>query len=1493
MAFLTPQYLLGSAVLYISADTANFERAMATTQGQAIAMDQMFTKLALAATTAFSIIGVVSAKAAIDYGSSLASVEKTFQGTDAQLQQVAGSLRQMAQEIPVNVNKLNEIAAAAGQLKIKADNVVGFTKVVADLGVATNLSGVEAAQMLARFGNIVQIDQTQYQNLGSVIAYLGNNSAATESEIAAMALRIAGAGHQVGLTVPQIFGFSAALVSVGINAEAGGTAFSRVMIQMAADVAANGRKLEEWAKVAGVTTAQFAKMFREDASGAVIAFVNGLARMQAQGQDLFAVLESLGLNQIRIRDALLRSAGAGDLMAQAVKGASQAWIDNTALTDEANKRYATTASQLTIAKNTIQDAAITLGQSLTPALSSGAREVAGFADAFASMPASTQMLVVLGGAAASLTPLLLNLGVRVVGLVTNFSQLSAASKASVAVAGLTAAFVGLDIIVGHFTGQGIIDWLQKLSGTSLVDATNAKLEELRKKLDQISQFAGPKLVEVQNQFSNLLAVINRIPVASTPDQGLAAEIRAIAIELNDLTKDQSIYDRISLLQDAMQRISNIKLRAAFEEASGLPALLDAAVLSIRAIPGEAEKMDAAFQKAFNDASLAITDTTSAIPDVVTSVDNFRQALNETDQDTGKLTDAAKALHDTLKGLADNFDAANPKVLALKDAQAHLALAIADAKANGLDQTEAGKAQIKVWQDASDAIDLQLGKYKAYGDSVKADMDIVSKFAGQDGVLGLSGALDKLGVPLDDQQALWANLGRSFQNVAKGDVPAAIAGFDSLKKSLDPLVWKEVAAAIGPGLVSGIANGINDPQQKYTLLSTAAGLLGETEQSMLTKAAEAGAIGEAIISGLIAGMQRNSDLLRTTGQGIIQTLNREFAREAGVDSPSKLFADTIGEPIVEGIILGITNGATKAKSTAAAAASKVVQTINDVFSTSIAKIELGQSLEDEFGALGGKVIEALNASIADGAAASTGKSLATAVENIIQKAKDSGVPNADALGSDLITAVADAIQTKTPEAVSAVESMITKITAAMQAASVLTADTFANALVNSVSKQDNVTKMGKAGEAIMAALDKAITTGGVANIQSLADKAEGMVTTLHDKLPPEVADSIAKQFMDALNLAISDGGEAAITNLALVLEHINTIMQAAAYDAKNNIAYNETQVKQFADQLGISVSDVVANFSVLVESGILGMADAISKAPDMVKPIIKQILDDLNNGIIDAQTAVASLNNVLQGGTGVVQPQGGGGYNPGVAPGVGENKQQAATRILGFNPYAAHSTKKLVNINTGMQLRSDEVDAYVSALIRGQAPSLYPNVRVGVYAVYDPLQNSGTTTDPNTNTVTVPSETGPGTKVKVSFPTTLANLPVGYRDPSSGLIWNGANWVQISGDVPGYYTTQVPGSTAPPAVVTPLASGTDWVPWTGMYQLHQGERVVPALQNILARAGMTTGVSGGSSRVITLAPTLNFNGPANKDDVIKGMDDWWRTVKNREFGSEALQWGVTS
>ena len=321
--------------------------------------------LTAAVTVPLAGVATAAAKAAIDFESSFAGVRKTVTATEPQFQALAQGFRDLAKQIPINVNDLNHLGEAAGQLGIKTENILGFATVMAELGVTTNLSADQAASSLARLANITGMPQTSFDRLGATIVDLGNNFATTESEIVDFALRIAGAGHQAGMSEAGILAIGTAFSSVGIEAEAGGTAFQKVVIEMIQATQQGGAKLQLFAKTIGVTADQFKTAFQQDATEVFTQFVEALGH---QGQGAINTLDQLGLSDQRLVRSFLALAGAGDLTRQAVERATLAWEQNTALTNEAQRRFETTSSQLTILWNRVKDVGIALGNALLPTI---------------------------------------------------------------------------------------------------------------------------------------------------------------------------------------------------------------------------------------------------------------------------------------------------------------------------------------------------------------------------------------------------------------------------------------------------------------------------------------------------------------------------------------------------------------------------------------------------------------------------------------------------------------------------------------------------------------------------------------------------------------------------------------------------------------------------------------------------------------------------------------------------------------------------------------------------------------------------------------------------------------------------------------------------------------------------------------------------------------------------------------------------------------------
>jgi TP901 family phage tail tape measure protein len=368
-------------------------------------------------TAPITALGTAAIKTSVDYEYAFANVRKTVDATEEEYDRLSDSVKQMSTEVAASAEDIAEVMSIAGQLGIENEHLAEFTRTMIDLGNSTNMVAADAASEAARFANIMGMSQNEFQNLGSTLVDLGNNYATTESEIMSMSLRLAGAGRQVGLSEAQILGFAAALSSVGIESQMGGSAFSKALIKMEVAAATGGDALEDFARVSGMSASQFKDLWERDAASAFQAFIVGLSKMDEEGVSAIKTLDDIGIAEIRLRDTLLRATNASELFNKTQATANKAWSENAALTNEANKRYATTKSRLTNLKNTALMFARQIGDDLNPTIQQIIDKANALLQKFLSLDKTQRESIVKWAAfAAAVGPVVLVLG-KVVGAV--------------------------------------------------------------------------------------------------------------------------------------------------------------------------------------------------------------------------------------------------------------------------------------------------------------------------------------------------------------------------------------------------------------------------------------------------------------------------------------------------------------------------------------------------------------------------------------------------------------------------------------------------------------------------------------------------------------------------------------------------------------------------------------------------------------------------------------------------------------------------------------------------------------------------------------------------------------------------------------------------------------------------------------------------------------------------------------------------------------------
>ena len=607
----------------------------------------------------------------------------------------------------------------------------------------------------------------------------------------------------------QVLGFSAALSSVGIEAEAGGSAISRVMVDISQSVEQGGEKLDTFARVAGMSSAEFSRRFKTDAAGAITAFIGGLGRMQKSGQDVFGTLDEVGFSQVRVRDALLRSAAAGDLLTKSVDMGSQAWDKNTALVDEANKRYETAESRIKMARNQLNDAAIDIGGTVLPVLAGAAERVGALAETFQALPGPVKESVAilggvvavagtLGGAALILIP-------KIVAM--NAALESTGPKGASAAAGLRRAGSAL-------AGP----WGLALAGATIALGVYAEKQfQAKQRVEELKQ-------AIDTQTGSLNDSGRALQASTLQTEGLFDVAREAGVSVKTLTAAASGQtDALRELEDMQKKVQGgadswrESQNAAAASSGTLADAVDVGASSFGGL-GDAQAQSA-------------------------------QAASEQNAKLLQLLATVRPMHDQVRELAG----AEAEV----DAAAGSAATSTDSLTAAIDQN-AQAAQM-----AQDEIDALMKAVKGYGDTVNAAMDATSSYeASLDDATAAVKKNGKTATKAKDEINLHTEAGRAndkaLRGIASAALDAATANFEngdsvesvtaSTMKARDEFVKMSVRMGLSKKAANELADQLGLTEDNVGSLSQAIGNVPKShETNMIVRTEKAKAAADALAS----------------------------------------------------------------------------------------------------------------------------------------------------------------------------------------------------------------------------------------------------------------------------------------------------------------------------------------------------------------------------------------------------------------------------------------------------------------------------------------------------------------------------------------------------------------------------------------------------------------------------------------------------------------------
>lgn len=299
-----------------------------------------------------------------EFEDGLVGVGKTTDISGEALERLGAKIVQLGTKTRSSTQELLEIAQAAGQLGVQGEEgLLAFTETIAKLGTASDLVGGEAASQLARMLTVTGEAATSVGTLGAVIVSLGNNMAATESEIAHTSTQVALATAVFGTSSAEASALGATLAAMGIRAELAGSSMGRSLRAIDAAIREGGDRMASLEKITGESAENITKTFRESAVGGLSLFLDGLKRVSDAGGDTTAALDSLGLQGEEVLKVIPALALNSDELARALELANEQVRDATALNQEADRGFDTLGAQTERFGNAIDALQISLKSS--------------------------------------------------------------------------------------------------------------------------------------------------------------------------------------------------------------------------------------------------------------------------------------------------------------------------------------------------------------------------------------------------------------------------------------------------------------------------------------------------------------------------------------------------------------------------------------------------------------------------------------------------------------------------------------------------------------------------------------------------------------------------------------------------------------------------------------------------------------------------------------------------------------------------------------------------------------------------------------------------------------------------------------------------------------------------------------------------------------------------------------------------------------------------
>ena len=427
------------------------DESLKTTQKMGALAKTGMASLGTLASSAAAVAGTIRGLAdpAIKFESAMADVRKVVDfDTPEQFKEMGNDILKLTRTIPMAGEEIAAIVAAGGQSGVARENLLGYAKDAATMGVAFDMAAGDAGEAMATMANVLGKPITEMAQFGDVINHLSDNANSKAADIVNVITRVGSDTRMLGMTENQAAALGSTFLSMGKAPELAAQAvkgMSSSFLQLKA-----GAHEKELKKL-GFTTKSFAAAMNKDAQGAISSFIEKVKKMPKDKQ--YPLLAKVFGKQYA-DDVLLLAQNTGEynrqlgLLQETDENGNLKYIGS--MQREFENRSNTTENKLIKLKSSLTEIATKIGNAFLPVITSFVENITpviyGITEWVETNPQIMEWVLTIGG----------GIGAVVGGLLTLHSAFSFVT------AGLLP-FLKLGKFLGGFLGNFLFSAISKLS----------------------------------------------------------------------------------------------------------------------------------------------------------------------------------------------------------------------------------------------------------------------------------------------------------------------------------------------------------------------------------------------------------------------------------------------------------------------------------------------------------------------------------------------------------------------------------------------------------------------------------------------------------------------------------------------------------------------------------------------------------------------------------------------------------------------------------------------------------------------------------------------------------------------------------------------------------------------------------------------------------------------------------------------------------------------